>query len=52
MRLARVTAGDVDRDVVLRAEGPHNAQNACGAAALALTFGLRPTTVLAGLAAV
>ena len=25
---------------LLRAEGPHNAQNACGAAALALTFGL------------
>jgi UDP-N-acetylmuramyl tripeptide synthase len=37
-------------DVVLRAEGPHNAQNACGAAALALTFGFDVPTVLAGLA--
>ncbi len=42
----------VDRDVVLRAEGPHNAQNACGAAALALTFGLEPDAVVAGIAAV
>jgi UDP-N-acetylmuramyl tripeptide synthase len=39
-----------DADVVLRAEGPHNAQNACGAAAMALTFGFDPATVLAGLA--
>ena len=29
-----------EHDVELRAEGPHNAQNATGAAALALTFGL------------
>ena len=40
----------VDADVVLRAEGPHNAQNACGAAAMALTFGFDRATVLAGLA--
>jgi lipid II isoglutaminyl synthase (glutamine-hydrolysing) len=39
-------------DVVLRAEGPHNAQNACGAAALALTFGFDADTVAAGLAQV
>lgn len=42
----------VTADVVLAAEGPHNAQNACGAAALALTFGFDADTVLAGLAAV
>jgi UDP-N-acetylmuramyl tripeptide synthase len=41
---------DGEHDVVLRAEGPHNAQNACGAAALALTFGFDVATVLAGLA--
>jgi lipid II isoglutaminyl synthase (glutamine-hydrolysing) len=40
----------VDADVVLRAEGPHNAQNACGAAALALSFGFDRETVQAGLA--
>jgi UDP-N-acetylmuramyl tripeptide synthase len=39
-------------DVVLRAEGPHNAQNACGAAALGLSLGLGADTVLAGLAKV
>ncbi len=42
----------VDHDVLLRAEGPHNAQNACGAAALGLTAGLDSETVLAGLAKV
>lgn len=36
-------------DVVLRAEGPHNAQNACGAAAVALTFGFDVDTVVSGL---
>ena len=41
-----------DRDVVLRAEGPHNAQNACGAAALALAVGLPADDVVRGLAAV
>jgi UDP-N-acetylmuramyl tripeptide synthase len=44
--------GGTDRDVVLRAEGPHNAQNAAGAAALALTFGLDVDTVVEGLARV
>src|SRR5664279_5294900 len=34
-----------DHDVLLRAEGPHNAQNAAGAVALALTFGLDTGTV-------
>ncbi len=38
--------------MVLRAEGPHNAQNACGAAALTLTFGFDAATVAAGLAKV
>jgi UDP-N-acetylmuramyl tripeptide synthase len=38
-----------DADVVLRAEGPHNAQNACGAAAVALTFGFDRDAVLDGL---
>jgi UDP-N-acetylmuramyl tripeptide synthase len=33
----------------LRAGGPHNAQNAAGAAAMALTFGLSPEQVEAGL---
>ena len=41
-----------EHDVVLRAEGPHNAQNACGAAALALALGLSADEVLAGLAKV
>ena len=40
---------DTDADVVLRAEGPHNAQNACGAAAIALTFGFGVDTVVRGL---
>ncbi len=39
-------------EITLRAEGPHNAQNAAGAAALALTFGLDSDTVARGLAAV
>jgi UDP-N-acetylmuramyl tripeptide synthase len=47
-----VRIGDTETDVVLRAEGPHNAQNACGAAALALTFGLGQAEVAAGLAKV
>lgn len=41
-----------DHEVILRAEGPHNAQNACGAAAVALTFGFDPPTIAAGLAKV
>jgi UDP-N-acetylmuramyl tripeptide synthase len=44
--------GTVERSVVLRAEGPHNAQNACGAAALGLAMGLDPDTVITGLAKV
>ena len=35
--------------VRLRAEGPHNAQNAMGAAALARTFGLTDEQIVAGL---
>jgi UDP-N-acetylmuramyl tripeptide synthase len=42
--------GGTDRDVVLSAEGPHNAQNAAGAAALALTFGFDVDIVIDGLA--
>jgi UDP-N-acetylmuramyl tripeptide synthase len=41
--------GDADVEVILRAEGPHNAQNACGAAAIALTFGFDVDTVVSGL---
>ena len=41
-----------EHDIDLRAEGPHNAQNATGAAALGLTFGLDEATVARGLAAV
>jgi UDP-N-acetylmuramyl tripeptide synthase len=44
--------GSADYAVLLRADGPHNAQNAAGAVALALTFGLDTQTVLAGLAKV
>jgi UDP-N-acetylmuramyl tripeptide synthase len=44
--------GGVDHSVLLRADGPHNAQNAAGAVALALTFDLDAETVLAGLAKV
>jgi UDP-N-acetylmuramyl tripeptide synthase len=44
--------GGEEHRVALRAEGPHNAQNAAGAAAVALTFGLDPATVRAGLEAV
>jgi UDP-N-acetylmuramyl tripeptide synthase len=39
-------------DITLRAEGAHNAQNAAGAAALALTLGLDADTIAAGLRAV
>jgi UDP-N-acetylmuramyl tripeptide synthase len=44
--------GGEERSFVLRAEGPHNAQNAAGAAALALTFGLDADEIAAGLAKV
>jgi lipid II isoglutaminyl synthase (glutamine-hydrolysing) len=43
---------NTEHDVVLRAEGPHNAQNACGAAAVATTFGFDADTIVSGLAAV
>jgi UDP-N-acetylmuramyl tripeptide synthase len=43
----RVGAASIE--VRLRAEGPHNAQNAAGAAAVALSFGLDAATVAAGL---
>ncbi len=49
---ATVRIDGTDHEVLLRAEGPHNAQNACGAAALALGLGLDTATVLAGLAKV
>ncbi len=41
--------GGEDLRVLLRAEGAHNAQNAAGAAALALTFGFTASEVAAGL---
>jgi UDP-N-acetylmuramyl tripeptide synthase len=47
-----IRIGASDHDVTVRAEGPHNAQNACGAAALALAVGLDEATVLTGLAKV
>ena len=46
----RVT--DQELSFTLRAAGPHNAQNAAGAAALALTFGLSVEEIDAGLRAV
>ncbi|MGH8961746.1 MAG: MurT ligase domain-containing protein [Jatrophihabitantaceae bacterium] len=47
-----IALGADERSVLLRAEGPHNAQNAAGAAALALTFGLTADEIAAGLAKV
>jgi lipid II isoglutaminyl synthase (glutamine-hydrolysing) len=44
--------GEQVRSVRLRAEGAHNAQNAAGAAAVALTFGLSADEVVAGLSKV
>jgi UDP-N-acetylmuramyl tripeptide synthase len=44
--------GSSEHSVLLRADGPHNAQNATGAAALALSFGFDARTVAAGLAKV
>ena len=49
-RAMRMRIGPAEHLVRLRAEGPHNAQNATGAVALALTFGLDVPTVLSGLA--
>jgi lipid II isoglutaminyl synthase (glutamine-hydrolysing) len=48
----RVRIDRTEYDVELRAEGPHNAQNATGAAAVALTFDLDSAAVAAGLALV
>ena len=48
----RMRIGTSEHDIDLRAEGPHNAQNATGAAALGLSFGLDDATVARGLAAV
>jgi UDP-N-acetylmuramyl tripeptide synthase len=45
--LLRIAGRDIP--VLLRAEGMHNAQNAAGAAALALTFGFTADEVAAGL---
>ncbi len=47
-----IRIGSATFDVQLRTEGPHNAQNATGAAALALTFGLAAETIAGGLRAV
>jgi UDP-N-acetylmuramyl tripeptide synthase len=44
--------GNTEQRITLRAEGAHNAQNAAGAAALALTLGLDADTIAAGLRAV
>jgi UDP-N-acetylmuramyl tripeptide synthase len=44
--------GSETHDIALRAGGAHNAQNAAGAAAMAMTFPLSPATIAAGLRAV
>jgi UDP-N-acetylmuramyl tripeptide synthase len=44
--------GAAEERITLRAEGAHNAQNAAGAAALALTLGLDAGAIAAGLRAV
>jgi len=44
-----VRIGDQIERVILRATGPHNAQNAAGAAAMAMTFGLSASDIAAGL---
>jgi UDP-N-acetylmuramyl tripeptide synthase len=49
---ATIRVHGADHEVLLRAEGPHNAQNACGAAAVGLALGLDVPTVLTGLAKV
>lgn len=38
-----------EASITLRADGPHNAQNAAAAAAVALTFGLTPRAIAEGL---
>ncbi|MDQ6937848.1 MAG: MurT ligase domain-containing protein [Actinomycetota bacterium] len=44
--------GGETHEIALRAGGAHNAQNAAGAAAMSLTFGLSPAQIAAGLRAV
>lgn len=44
--------GELTEQITLRAEGAHNAQNAAGAAAVALAVGIDPPTIAAGLRAV
>lgn len=44
--------GAVTEQITLHAEGAHNAQNAAGAAALAMTLGVDAATIAAGLRAV
>jgi UDP-N-acetylmuramyl tripeptide synthase len=46
----RLAFGPDVHEVLLRAEGAHNAQNAAGAAAVALTFGFDTGTIVEGLA--
>jgi UDP-N-acetylmuramyl tripeptide synthase len=48
----RLRIDQVTEQITLRAEGAHNAQNAAGAAAVALTVGLDPQTIAAGLRSV
>ena len=48
----RLRIGPETFAIALRASGAHNAQNAAGAAALALTFGLEPGLIADGLRAV
>jgi UDP-N-acetylmuramyl tripeptide synthase len=48
----RLCIAGEERAVGLRAQGPHNAQNAAATAALALTFGLNADAIVTGLEAV
>jgi UDP-N-acetylmuramyl tripeptide synthase len=48
----KLRIGDRREQIELKAEGAHNAQNAAGAAAIALTLGLDPQTIAAGLRSV
>ncbi len=48
----RLRIGTEQESVALRAQGPHNAQNAAAAAALALTFGLGAPQIAAALESV
>lgn len=48
----RLRIADATEDITLLAEGAHNAQNAAAAAAIAVTFGMSPAEIAAGLRAV